>query len=52
MRRWDAGRDGYTTPDNGTGVSRDLMANVVLEWIAAEGTITPTTDGRIQAVTP
>lgn len=48
---WTGG-DLYTMLDNGTGVSRDLMANVVLDWITAEGTISPTTDGRITAVTP
>ena len=46
------GGDGYTMLDNGTGVSRDLMANVVMDWIAGEGTITPSTDGRISVVAP
>ena len=47
-----AGGDGYTMLDNSTGVSRDLMANVVMDWIEAQGTISPTTDGRIRAVSP
>lgn len=47
-----AGGDSYDMLDNGTGVSRDLMANVVLDYLRDVGTITPTTDGRISAVTP
>jgi hypothetical protein len=32
------------------GVTRNLMANDLLAYITARGTITPTTDGRIDDV--
>lgn len=43
----NAGGDGYTMLADGQGVSRDLMANDVREYIAAQGTISPTVEGRI-----
>ena len=44
------GGDGYTMLADGQGTTRDLLANVVLDYIVAAGTITPTTDGRITQV--
>lgn len=43
----DAGGDGYVELADGQGTTRDLMANDLVEYITAQGTITPTTDGRI-----
>ena len=43
----NAGGDGYTMLADGQGVTRDIMANVVLEHIRDLGTITPVVDGRI-----
>ena len=43
----NAGGDGYTVLADGQGVSRDLLANDLLDYIVAEGTITPTVEGRI-----
>jgi 5'-nucleotidase len=43
----NAGGDGYTMLTDSHGVTRDVMANVVLEHIRALGTISPTVDGRI-----
>jgi 5'-nucleotidase len=46
----NAGGDGYTMLTDGQGVTRDLMANVVLEYIRDVGTISPTLEGRITQV--
>jgi 5'-nucleotidase len=43
----NAGGDGYTALADGTGTSREVMADVVLEYIQAKGTISPSLDGRI-----
>jgi 5'-nucleotidase len=43
----NAGGDGYVELADGQGVTRNLMANDLLSYITAQGTITPTTDGRI-----
>ena len=43
----NAGGDGYTMLMDAHGVTRDIQANVVLDYIREQGTITPTTDGRI-----
>jgi len=43
----NAGGDGYSMFADGQGVTRDVMANVLLDSIKAAGTITPATDGRI-----
>jgi 5'-nucleotidase len=43
----NAGGDGYTMLADGGGVTRDLMANVLLDHVEELGTITPTVDGRI-----
>lgn len=43
----NAGGDGYTMLVDGQGVTRDLMANDVLDYIVAQGTISPTLEGRI-----
>jgi 5'-nucleotidase len=46
----NAGGDGYVELADGQGVTRNLMANDLLAYITALGTITPTTDGRIDDV--
>jgi 5'-nucleotidase len=43
----NAGGDGYTMLRDAHGVTRDVMANVVLDYIREQGTITPVVDGRI-----
>jgi 5'-nucleotidase len=43
----NAGGDGYTMLADGQGVTRDILANDVLDYIVAQGTITPTLEGRI-----
>lgn len=43
----NAGGDGYTMLVDGQGVTRDVMANVVLGYVTDLGTITPTIEGRI-----
>lgn len=43
----NAGGDGYTMLADGQGATRELMADVLLEYIRARGTITPTIEGRI-----
>jgi 2',3'-cyclic-nucleotide 2'-phosphodiesterase (5'-nucleotidase family) len=45
----NAGGDGYVELADGQGVSRDLLATVLLDYIRARGTISPTTDGRISS---
>jgi 5'-nucleotidase len=51
----NAGGDGYTMFEDEHGVTRDLMAAVMLEHIRSLGTVSPTVDGRIRncaTVTP
>lgn len=43
----NAGGDGYSMLADGQGVTREVMADVVLEYIRAQGTITPVIEGRI-----
>lgn len=43
----DTGGDGYTMLLPTDGVSRDKMADVLLDHIQKAGTLTPTTDGRL-----
>jgi 5'-nucleotidase len=43
----NAGGDGYTMLADGQGVTRDVMANVVLDHIREQGTISPVVEGRI-----
>jgi len=43
----NAGGDGYTMFADGQGVTREVMANVVQEYIQDLNTITPTIEGRI-----
>jgi len=47
----NAGGDGYTMLADGQGTTRDVMANVLLDFIRQRGTITPTIENRITAVT-
>ncbi len=46
------GGDGYRVLNDGTGISRENLAEVTAEYIRTLGTITPTTDGRITRVAP
>ncbi len=46
----NGGGDGYVELADGQGTTRDLMANDLVEYITALGTITPTTDGRIDDI--
>ncbi|MBV9790563.1 MAG: 5'-nucleotidase C-terminal domain-containing protein [Chloroflexi bacterium] len=48
----NAGGDGYTMLADGKGTTREVMADVLLDHIRQLGTITPTLEGRITAVTP
>ena len=41
------GGDGYTVLNDGTGTTREVMADVLLEYIKSQGTISPVLDGRI-----
>jgi 5'-nucleotidase len=43
----NAGGDFYTMFADGQGITREVMADVVLEYIQSLGTITPTIEGRI-----
>lgn len=43
----NAGGDGYTMLADGQGVTREVMADVLLEHIRSAGTITPVVEGRI-----
>jgi len=43
----NAGGDGYTMLADGQGTTREVMADVVLEFIQSLGTITPVIEGRI-----
>lgn len=46
----NAGGDFYIMLADGQGVTREVMADVVLEYIQGLGTITPTIEGRITKV--
>lgn len=46
----NAGGDGYTMLADGQGVTRDLLANVVADYVKQVGTVTPATGGRITPV--
>lgn len=48
----NAGGDGYTMLADGKGTTREVMADVLLDYIRQLGTITPAIEGRITAVTP
>jgi 5'-nucleotidase len=48
----NAGGDGYTMLADGQGITREVMANVVQEYVTALGTVSPLTDGRILDVKP
>jgi 5'-nucleotidase len=41
------GGDGYTMLADGTGTTREVMADVLLAYIQAQGTVAPVLDGRI-----
>jgi 5'-nucleotidase len=43
----NAGGDGYTMLADGQGTTREVLADVLLEYIKAQGTIAPVLDGRI-----
>jgi 5'-nucleotidase len=43
----NVGGDGYAALADGTGTSREVMADVVLAYIQGKGTISPLLDGRI-----
>jgi 5'-nucleotidase len=46
----NAGGDGFSMLVDGQGVTRDLLANDVLDYVRAQGTISPTLEGRITRV--
>lgn len=46
----NTGGDGYTMFLDGVAVTKALMADVLLEYITDLGTVSPTTDGRIDNV--
>jgi 5'-nucleotidase len=48
----NAGGDGYTMLADGQGITREVMFDVVLQYIQGQGTITPTTEGRITNLAP
>jgi 5'-nucleotidase len=48
----NVGGDGYTMFADGIGTTREIAADVLAEYIELQGTITPTTSGRITDVTP
>jgi 5'-nucleotidase len=48
----NAGGDGYTMLVDGQGVTREVMADIFLEYIEGLGTLTPTTEGRIVDLAP
>jgi 5'-nucleotidase len=41
------GGDGYAVLNDGTGTTREVMADVLLQHIQTQGTVTPVIDGRI-----
>ncbi len=48
----NAGGDDYTMLADGQGTTRELMADVVLEYIEAQRVITPIVEGRITNIAP
>ncbi|HVL95779.1 MAG TPA: 5'-nucleotidase C-terminal domain-containing protein [Solirubrobacteraceae bacterium] len=46
----NAGGDGYTMFADGAGITREVMADVLLDHVRARGTIAPVVDGRITRV--
>ncbi len=48
----NAGGDGYAMFVDGQGVSRELLADIVVQYIQALGTITPVIEGRITDIKP
>lgn len=46
----NAGGDGYVELKDGQGTTRNLMANDLLDYLKAKGTVVPTVDGRIDDV--
>ncbi len=46
----NTGGDGYTMFLDGIATTRALMADVFLDYIREQGTLTPTTDGRIDNI--
>jgi 5'-nucleotidase len=48
----NAGGDGYTMLADGQGTTREVLADVVLDYIRTLGTISPTTSGRITNIAP
>ncbi|HVL81761.1 MAG TPA: 5'-nucleotidase C-terminal domain-containing protein, partial [Actinomycetota bacterium] len=46
----NGGGDGYTMLADGAGVTRELMADVLLDHIRAAGTVRPATEGRIRDI--
>jgi 5'-nucleotidase len=46
----NTGGDGYTMFLDGIAITRAIMADVLLEHIREQGTISPTTDGRIDNI--
>jgi 5'-nucleotidase len=46
----NAGGDGYTVLADGQGTTRNIMANDLMDYIQRLGTLTPTTDGRIDDI--
>jgi 5'-nucleotidase len=45
----NSGGDGYTMLADGAGATRELMAQVVLEYVRMRGGVMPATEGRITA---
>ena len=48
----DAGGDGYSFLAGGDGVSRDKMAEILLDHIRSLGTLTPTPADRLVDLAP
>ncbi|HEY1011759.1 MAG TPA: 5'-nucleotidase C-terminal domain-containing protein [Herpetosiphonaceae bacterium] len=46
----NAGGDGYTMLADGQGTTGDTMADIVADYVRAQGVITPTVEGRISEV--
>ncbi len=46
------GGDGYTMLNDGQGVHREVLADILREHIRSVGTITPLVDGRITNLSP
>jgi 2',3'-cyclic-nucleotide 2'-phosphodiesterase (5'-nucleotidase family) len=46
----NVGGDGYTMFNDGTGTTQDVLADIVRDYIVAQGVITPTLQGRINRI--